>query len=486
MTLRKRLAKAILKFLRVSNVYEGAQFSPDRSLLWQALQDARIDIDKATREELQRKFRYFEANSPVIQRLADVTEQFVVGTGLQLMPSSSSDDFNRRAKEAYEEWCESPSVGTYQSMADLEQLWVRCWAVDGEAFISLTNKGGGLPAVQSIEAHRIKTPELLSKSEGKTIIDGININPTTGLPMSYWLSTVVDGKTTFGDPIPARFMLHLFDAGRPGQYRGLPWAYAATNRLHDCDDIHRLEMQAAKDNARISRFIKTKNGEIDTAAALRGEITNDDATRLRYYESVLGAEAKALYQGDDVLQFGGERPSVVTVEFMKSLIADVCNAWGIPMQMAFPESIQGTVERAILDAADVYFKSKFKVFASVKMAVYRYWLDYAVRNVPGLMRKPEGWNRAMVLPPRSCNVDPGYRGKAMMDSLAAGATNWGRIYGDLGLDWRTEFHALKDQIDYAKTIGLDISELGVMLRAQSLQPKQEEEKKDEKLADDSE
>jgi capsid protein len=198
---------------------------------------------------------------------------------------------------------------------------------------------------------------------------------------------------------------------------------------------------------------------------MRGEVTQDPTKKQKYYDEVLGAEARALFPGDEVQQFPGERPSKNTRDYWQDQIALVCAAVGIPHQIAFPESIQGTVERSVLDMADAFFRARSGVIALASVNVYRLVLEWGIRtNAPGLRPAPPDWRRVTVRPPRSINVDLGYKSSAELKALAAGATNYDLIFGPLGLDWREEFRKLKEQIDYAKSIGLDLEELARVMK----------------------
>ena len=64
----------------------------------------------------------------------------------------------------------------------------------------------------------------------------------------------------------------------------------------------------------------------------------------------------------------------------------------------------------------------------------------------------------------------------MLAELEAGATTYDQIYGPLGLDWKQQFEALKQQREYAAKIGLTLGE----------QPKEEEPEDDQIQKEDEE
>src|SRR5688572_3483546 len=61
----------------VQNRYEAGQlWSSRRSYLPGWTRDARFDADSATCTEIRRKARYFERNNAIVNRLADLFEQY--------------------------------------------------------------------------------------------------------------------------------------------------------------------------------------------------------------------------------------------------------------------------------------------------------------------------------------------------------------------------------------------------------------------------
>jgi len=145
---------------KILNRYEGGRLwqNGDRSYIWSPLTDARFDADQATRSELVRKARYFEANSPLIQRIADLWEQYIVGAnGLMLSPDSSDEEWNNAAADWFEEWGASPDVTSLQSWPTLQGLIARTWLIDGEVFVLLTRdeKNPSRPMLRLIEGHRV-------------------------------------------------------------------------------------------------------------------------------------------------------------------------------------------------------------------------------------------------------------------------------------------------------------------------------------------
>lgn len=455
--------------LRVLNRYEGATYSPDRSWIPAGIMDARQDISAATRLELVRKSRYFEKNNAIVNRLADIFECYTVGTGLQANPASSSADWNLKAKAWWDEWSDFPDLTSLAGFGTVQALIARTWFVDGEVFIKLTKGKSGRARIQLIEGHRIETPPSLKDVEGRRIVDGVLIDET-GRPEGYYIGETDDkGKTRFHTLAPADAIIHIFEPSRAGQYRGLPFLYPVINELHDLDDLHILEMKAAKDAAEITNVIKTKTGEMPSSADLIRQRASGSTTistgatvtetKNEYYQPRTGGRTVVMQRDDEMEQFRSERPGVVTRDYWRYKTELVCTGVGIPYVLVFPDSMQGTVYRGALDMANAFFRSRSAVIAEAVRRIYRFVMLWASANEPTLRDKPGDWKAVAIHPPRAVNVDVGRNSSAMLAELKEGATNYELIYAPLGLDWREQFRKLAEQKAFAAELGLQLGEV---------------------------
>lgn len=447
--------------------FEGATFSTSRSIIQAGYQSARFDASASARAELVRKSRYFERNNPIMQRACDIFETYTVGCNVQVMPASSNRKWNAAAKESLDLFFRFPAMDSLQDMTCIASLIARTWLVDGEVFIVKTKGESGRPRIQLIEGHRVQTPHWMAKQEGVSVVDGVNIDPN-GRPNGYWIGEE-DEKGNLSWPrgmTSAEQVVHVFEPSRAGQYRGLPFCYSVINILHDMDDLHILEMAAAKEAARVTNVVLNKAGEFNPAGAMRSAIqlgrTNSAGgsstdTTYENYRQVLGANSIALKTGEDIKQFKTERPNVVTMEYWRYMSELFCSGLGIPYVLVFPDSMQGTVYRGTLDMANSFFRSRHGVIAAALRNICEFYLRWASSNEPALRDKPGDWFKMDIYWPRAVNVDVGRNMQAELSALAAGATNYELLYSPLGLDWRDQFDKLAEQQKYAESIGLKLA-----------------------------
>ena len=469
--LRKRFKAAVKAW------YEGGFpiLTGERSWVPALIQDARFDAGSVTRRELMRKARYFEQNNFLVNRAADLWEQYVIGVnGLQLQPTSSDTEWNKRCKEAWEDWCcEADWMGVCD-LSELQKIGSRLEFVDGECFFIKTRQKtprGSVPRIHLVESHRCETPPKLWDKEGSTIVDGVTVD-ADGRTLSFWLRQGFD-FSAYGE-FPATNVMHVGEASRAAQYRYLTWMYPVMNALHDLDDLILLEMRAAKDQAEKSTVFNTQTGEMPTAQELLkkklisppGRTTTDADVeslekRVEYYKQALGGRAIALRIGETVTPLAPNRPSQATLNLWDMLVSAYCAGIGIPKVLMLSEFLgkaQGTIARSDLDVAAQFFRARSRPWARMTYETYLYWVEWAKYNDLRVADPPADYKRAQIHPPRSVNVDVGYNMDAALKGIAAGCGDLdSEFYGPRGMDWRAGLDRLKEQQDYAKSIGLNIT-----------------------------
>lgn len=434
--------------------WEATRYRQGRPRIATTYQSAREDYTRSTRQRLQELARYWERNSALVNRLADLFECYVVGPqGLRVNPASADAAWNENALAWWKKWERYADVATLQGFGVLQGMVAREWFIDGEAFIIKVQGDNGIPRLQVIEAHRVETPPEKSTEEGVTVCDGVQIDTVTGRPTGYWVWTPDAKKQKAFRLIPAEMVIHVFEPSRAGQYRGIPFLSSALNTLDDLDELKRLELKAARAAAVVANIIENAAGEFDPVALYQngGAISQAASGEVTAYQQRLGGETIALRAGEKLTQFKSDRPSVVTREYWSSLQAEICAACGIPAILVFPDTMQGTQYRGSLDMASTFFRARSAVMQEVVRRVYEWVMGYAIREIG---KPPEYWYAVSIQPPRAVNVDVGRNSAAMLAELAAGVTNYELIYAPEGLDWREEMTALAAQREYAKGIGL--------------------------------
>jgi lambda family phage portal protein len=443
------------------NRYEGASNSIRRSFLDTSYTSVRFDVTASTRQQIVRKSRFFEQNNAVMNRLGDLFENYTVGSNFSVQPASSDPDWNLRAKKWWDTWSRYPDIGSRQSFGTLMSLAARGWFYDGESFLLLTKGDSGRPRLQLIEPQQVATPT--GQEQSPDIFDGVRFDTKTGRALSYFIGQETNqGQLTEVRSISSDSIVHIYEAQRAGQLRGLPFVACVINDLHDLDDLQKLEMESCKLASSVAQVIKTSSGEVQ-ASSLRSGVVGSQGTAQTYYENVFGSTVKVLKSGDEFEQFQADRPNVNMREYWRQLTEKVCAGVGIPYVLVFPEGMQGTVYRGALDMSSVWFRSRHQVMASAARRIWEYVMEYAIRTDPSLRDSPDDWYEIAIQAPRAPNVDVGRNSSAQLAELTAGVTTYDEIYGARGIDWRSALEAKAQQAKYIQDLaakyGLDVSEI---------------------------
>ena len=145
-----------------NNWYEASRWSPNRSWVWYPLQDAKQDLDRFTRYELNKHARYLYKNSPLIRGIIERVVTLTVGDGFYpVFKSSKSPDWAKMANSWWVVRARNISLGPRCSFSQYQRAVGRARFVDGECFsIKTFNETTYQDCIQGIEAGYVKTPSL--------------------------------------------------------------------------------------------------------------------------------------------------------------------------------------------------------------------------------------------------------------------------------------------------------------------------------------
>lgn len=476
----QRCASALAAF---ANRYEAARFQPHRSIIPGAVQSMRLDANAATRLELLRLARYWERNSSLVQRIADVYETYTTGSGLKFYSTSRDPAWAAAADEYYAAWTPYADISSRQSWETLQGLCSRAQLIDGEIFIILTRgqeRPGGLtyPRVQIVEGHLCSTPAHRRVDEGRSIVDGVELDGR-GRPLGYhFVDEMASSRTEIVHRyIAAENVVHVFEPSRAGQYRGITMLHAVLNDLHDLDDLVQLELKACRDHAEISNIFETSGTPSSVADAIASggdvPVVAADGKRTRYQEAA-GGRTIYLDPGDKLTRWTSERPHGNTTTLWSILENRVCGGIGIPLQVVRPSSLQGTVERAVLAQAAAWFRVRSNVLAESFRRVWEYVIGWGVASDRRIAGPPGDWREVTWRPPRAADVDTGRNSGALLNELAAGVRTYQSVLGELGEDWRHALRQKADEVLYVRRLaeerGLKPEEIAAAALPSATQP----------------
>lgn len=479
---KKGIMAAFRRFV-LRAFWEGAvRWSPNRSSLPEETpRDARQDLSAWDLDELIRKNRYYSKNGPAVYiRLQTLFAQYTVGSdGIKIVPASSDLNFNALVAEAWSETCKNFEVSG-KSYAKASEEGANTLFSDGsffivKSFIEVPKEPGRptkVPKIWLVGRHRIKTPPQLRESEGKTLFNGIQLDPSRTFPVAYWISN--------GDSFEryeASSVEHVFDSTRPGQLDGVPiLGHGGLNLLNDLCDLQALQMKKAKAAADVANMVFSEEDALSDEEVLRSAsstvVTEDSTgtqkteTRLRNFREAHGGAWSFFRPNEKVQQFKSEAPSVTEQWHWRKVEADVCAIAGSSIQLVYPESIQGTVQRGDLDIAAATYRGWSCLLGEHFCRVYLWWLEWAIKNDPRLKNPPADYRNHEIRPPRGPDVDIGRNSKADIQEVESGLQTFQTYYARRQKDFRVELRqkAIEARLvaDLAKEFDVEKSEISTI------------------------
>lgn len=225
----------------------------------QTLRGAARDLRMSARDLLRN-------NGHAIRGQATIANN-TVGSGIRpkaLGPNAA------RGQVLWKRWADSTECESdnRQTFSGIQHLVMRSLVSDGEVFIRRRWRRAKdqltIPMqLQVLEADFLDSSKNLFESQaGGPVIQGIEFDKI-GRRAAYWLWPEHPGSgrnIRASQRISADEVIHVYDARRAGQSRGVSWLGAAIVKLHDLDDFEDAELMRQKIAACFAAFVTDTDG----------------------------------------------------------------------------------------------------------------------------------------------------------------------------------------------------------------------------------
>ena len=425
-----RLLPPILVPKAWGSPFEAANWSPRRGTVPGAPPtDARNELTPGVRTELVRKSRYLHKNSGFVRELVGNMAIYSTGDGIRVQAQSAKPEWNRAAEDYFSLWAARCEVTRRFSFEECQSIVCRGIDIDGEYFVHKTRDADGEPRIQLIESHRIG-----DEFGSKDTIDGVGLD-AWGAPVFY---RVLEDSGKSRD-IPAESLLHLFEPEWAGGVRAHPTIQHSINHVLDEMELLALEKHAVKDNADVSRILKTARGEIDDNGdfVVGGTSGTGDASDPVSLQRIVGGKLIALKPDESLDSFQSNRPSPTFTGFLEHLRRD--SALGmIPFEFAADSSkIGGAGVRLVVAKADRRFSFRQMILERRFIRpVWAYVIGDAISR--GLLPPIAGWWKISSVPPRRVTVDAGREAQQNRADVEMGLKTLSDHFQELGADFGEE------------------------------------------------
>lgn len=434
-------------------------------------------------------------NAPVALGAMNTTNSHVIGTGLSYTPDIDAEFLGLTEEEA-EKWCEDTKrrfetwansqdcdLGRRFNFYALQSLAFRSMFESGDVFVVTPRvaRSGKLPALalQLIEADRVCNPKRAADS--KTIIDGIEIDPTTNETTHFHISRCHPGdyqQSNEWDRIAARGaktgrknVLHIFRPTRIDQVRGVPEIAPIIEPLKQLQRYTDAELNAAVISGLFSVFIKMDPQAFDdlfdedAKGALIGNASN-------WSGEMQSGKAINLLPGESIESSNPGRPNAQFDPFWQAIVRQIGMALELPFEvltMHYQSSYSAA--RAALLMAWKNFRTRREFFASnLCQPVLELWLEDEVAqgriNAPGFFEDEivrAAWCKAIWTGDGPGSIDPEKEVNAAKKRIDLGiSTKQTESILHDGQDWESKHEQRVKEINAEKRDGIYVQPDGAL------------------------
>ena len=463
------------------------------------------DID-AHNWTLRQRARMLYMAAPIATSAIRTNRTNVVGIGLQLksridrealgMTQEAADAWQAQAEREFNLWannkraCDATGVNNFAAM---QQLALASWLVSGDVF-AVVKQYDPTPLmpyslrIHLIEADRVATPTnsgivtpmLLTTGKaanGNTIFDGVEVDGNgqivayhirstypfeLGAAATKWARVEAYGRRT-GLPN----ILHIMDAERPDQYRGVSYLAPVIEPMLQLRRYTESELMAALVQSLFTAWIQTSTNQAETpfdevgagdiggipgeVASGEGSLGNNLSWDDREYEMGPGTVLH-LAPGESV-QFGN--PNIPTAGF-ETFVKTVCKLIGAGLEQPYDVLVKefnasySASRAALLEAWEGFKMRRARLVEVFCQPVYEAWMAEAVARdrvrAPGFWVDPlirSAWCGAGWIGPVQGSLDPKKEAEANLLLIDRGIKTHEQVTRETsGGDWEENIEQL--------------------------------------------
>lgn len=434
--LKREVAKAKLSLIRDvtnSGYDEGGASKRKNSLRgWPAKSKSpQKDID-LNLDILRQRSRSLYMTAPIATSAIKTNRTNVIGSGLVLksridyevlgISQEEADQMKKHIEKEWALWSESKLCDNnhQHNFLELQQIALVSWLMNGDCFglIRYKDATSYMPyqlRIKLIEGDKISNPnsygdniDLSYKAQnGNRIYNGIEIDEDGAVVAYYVANAYVDDYDTektwqrieaFGQITGNTNVLHVFEAERCEQYRGVPYLAPVIESLKQLTRYTEAEIMAAVINGMFTVFVKTDDGNDDIN--FNGiEDTDETADSIHdkdegpVYELGNGT-INYMKSGEEIQVADAKRPNVNFDGFVSAMTKYTGAALEIPVELVTKNfTASYSASRAALLEAWKSFRMRRTWFANdFCQPVYEIWLSEAVSKgrikAPGFFSDP--------------------------------------------------------------------------------------------------
>ncbi|MFY0545463.1 phage portal protein [Brevibacillus sp. H7] len=505
---RRVAARKMLDIVNSGYDEGGASHSKKSMRGWTAIAGSPKDDIDLNLPTLRARSRDLFMNAPLGTAALRTSKTNVIGPGLKLKPridakflgisEEQADEWEQKVEREFLLWAESKHCDALRmnDFYDLQAIAFLGCLLNGDAFaiFKRAKRETWMPyslRLHLIEADRISTPwasmtigagvEGKNPDNGNAIVSGVEID-NVGTTVGYWVANVYPITTgldsakprewvrieAFGSKTGRPNILHLIDAERAEQRRGVPYLAPVIESLKQITRYTEAELMASVVAGMFTIFVKSQGPSSENPfGSMIPEEQKVAHSEPTVYEMGPGA-INVLEPGEEIEVANPGRPNSQFDAFVSALCRYIGAALEIPqelLQKSFQSSYSAS-RAALLEAWKMFRVRRAWMAKEFCQPVYEEWLAEAVAigrvKAPGFFVDPtirRAWSKAEWNGPAPGQVDPLKEVSAAEKRISLGLSTRERETIELtGGDFDQNIKQLSREVQLMKESGLTIQQ----------------------------
>ena len=430
---------------------------------------------------LRDRARDLDRNNSMATNIRRTRTDHIVGTGLQLSPqpnwrvlgidSAYAADWARSTRAHFDTWAKTCAVDVEMryNLDHFTRLVEDTRFTSGSALVPMRWVEGRSctpyrTALQLVEPDRLTDPPNIGALN--RIIEGIE-HDSNGAVEAYYIangdvvSEIFSGRTIISNSaigfmpqierVPARdatgraMCLHVYEATRPGQSRGVAAVTPAMALFGLSGKYQLTELQAAVANSKIVGVLETTLTDEQAAEMLGVDMKEVGEIRREWRGELTPASILQIPPGTKLTSHSPQRPATAFASFMEHIGREIGIAFGLPYEMVmrnFSKTNYSSARAALLEAWVFFYAERSRLVFQFLQPVYDAWLEDAVLlgivDAPNFYENRSAWSNAQWLGQGMSPIDRLKDENANKVALETGNLTERRMYEQQGLDYEQE------------------------------------------------
>lgn len=429
---------------------------------------------RAALTNLRAKGRYLVQNNDYAKKFIALVINNVIGSqGFSLQNKAKDDNgsfdvvANGLIEGAFRDWSKKGNcdVSGKYSFRQFQEMILKTVPRDGEVFVRI-HKGSRYGAhgfcLQLIEPDMLD--DMLTKSlpNGNIIFMGVE-ETAEGKPVNYYFKKFNAAQVssmaniTLSNEwviVPASEIIHLYDAERVSQSRGVSWFASSVIRMQQLSGFEEASVVNARVSAAKMGFFKSNNG-----TDYSGEDVNEPFT-MRVEPGVW----EQLPAGLDIASYDPKFPSESHEAFIKTQLRGIASGLGVSYN-TLANDLEGvnysSIRAGLIDERENWKRLQSWFIESFLEVIFPQWLEMALVN--GAVNLPfvkfDKFNKAEWTGKRWAWVDPMKDIQAQILAIDNGLKTRTQVIAEQGGDIEDVFSGLSEEKKLADGYGLSLGDV---------------------------